>query len=522
MSFVMRRWAAAWRAIAVRRPLAVALVGALSFGLSIAVSAIRLPEPQFHDEFSYLLAADTFLHGRLANPTHELWPHFETFHVLQVPAYASKYPPAQGLFLASGKVLGGHPIVGVWLATALAAAACCWMLQGFVPARFALLGGVLVAFHHGLQFYWLNYWNGSVALLGGALLYGALPRLWRRPQLGAALALAAGVALLANSRPYSGSIACIPVAIALAVRMTGRHRPPFASSFGRVVMPVAVVLVLVGAWMGYYNARITGSPFRLPYQVHSAQYAYTPAFLWQEPRPIPTYRNPMFERFYLGWQAEGYREQQSLFESFKRKRENLYFYITPLLMVPLLTFPWLLRSRRSRFALGSVALVFGTSLGVAGTHAHYIAPIAPLLFLLVVQGLRQLDLWRWRGRSLGHGLVLAIVAIQVAIFAAACVLYAAQEPPAWATRRADINEQLAGMPGKHLVLVRYPEDQSPHQEWVWNEADIDAAKVVWARPLAPDAEARLLAYFRDRQVWNLYPQRSGHELQKAPGAPKGG
>lgn len=402
--------------------------------------------------------------------------------------------------------------------TALAAAACCWMFQGFVPARFALLGGILVAFHHGLQFYWLNYWSGSVALLGGALLYGALARLWRRPRVGPALALAVGIALLANSRPYSGLIASIPVAIALAMRLAGRHRSPVAASFRRVLLPVSIVLALVGLWMGHYNTRITGSPFRLPYQVHSDQYSYTPVFLWQEPRPVPAYRNTMFERFYLGWQAEGYREQQSLGESFARKRKNLYFYVTPLLMLPLLTLPWVLRSRRSRFALGCVALVFGASLGVAGTHPHYIAPVAPLLFLLVVQGLRQIDLWRWRGRALGHQVVLGIVVVQIGIFVAACVLYAAQEPPAWAARRASIQQELDEMPGKHLVLVRYTDDQSPHEEWVWNEAEIDAARVVWARPLAPEAEQRLIDYFGDRQVWNLFPHRSGDELQKVASA----
>src|SRR5258708_10519099 len=93
-------------AFAQHRVRAVISVGLLALGIRLALLPILpIPQPKVSDEFSYLLQSDTFSHGRLANPTHPMCIHFETFQENWHPTYASMYYPAYGAFLAFGQVV---------------------------------------------------------------------------------------------------------------------------------------------------------------------------------------------------------------------------------------------------------------------------------------------------------------------------------------------------------------------------------------------------------------------------------
>ena len=506
-----------------RRGLSVIVVGVTALVVRAALIPVEpIPQPGVHDEFAYLLTADTFAHGRLTNPTHPMWMHFESVYINQKPTYSSMFYPAQGLFLAVGQVIFGHPFWGVWLSVGMMCAAICWMLQAWLPPSWALLGGLLAVIRLGSFSYWANsYGGGAVAAIGGALVLGALPRIKQHPRVRDSLLMGLGLALLANSRPYESLFFCLPVAILFLAWMFGQNRPQ--QWWQKIVLPVGLVLALTITAMGYYFWRTTGSPITTPYLINTKIYNPVPYFPWQKLKPIPEYHHQLIRSFYLGWAIEHLTSATSspVLVALSKAYNFWLFFLGPTFTVPLLmlfiVLPYGFSLRdidpNTRFLLLTCcATTVGLLLPIY-FNPHYPAPMTCVIYALLLQAMRHIMSWKSRGRLIGLAMIRAVVGTIVLLVPLRAFTGRLQPPIptsfpiTWCSRpielpdRAALQSQLSARNDRHLVIVHYQPDHPGLQEWVYNEADIDNAKVIWARDMGASSNEELITYFRDRRVW---------------------
>jgi hypothetical protein len=523
--------------LARRRGAVVLSVGFLALGLRLAVLPIEpVPEPVSHDEWGHLLAADTFAHWRLTNPTHPLWVHFESFSIMQQPTYQTYMQPGQGMILALGKIIFGHPYWGVWLSCGIMCGAITWMLQSWMPSRWALIGGLLAILRYGIFGYWANsYWGGALGAIGGALVLGALPRIKRTQRIRDALVMAIGLGILANSRPYEGFIFSLPVAVALLWWVFSKRAPAFRISFNRVLAPLCIALAIIATATCYYFWRLTGNPFIMPY--HGSQEGYVaPYMIWQSPRPAPAYHHYVFWKMCVELAPQMYAIARSPSGLLLKAIWWWPFFLGPIFTFAMLMavatlpygFSWRHISKNMRF-LFILSFVFVVGLVLETLFCpHYAAPSTAIILILMLQAMRCLQSWHPGGRPAGLFITRSILPICLIMFA----LRAAAGPlhiplngpitPGWSQAdvqsfgRGNIERQLQQLPGKQLVVVRYIRSHEPFEEWVYNESDIDASKIVWAREMDPGENQKLLAYFKDRQAWLLEADEKPARLSAYP------
>ncbi len=490
---------------------AIVLVGLTSLAArALLLPVVAIPKPAIQDEFSYLLAADTFAHGRLANPTPAFAAHFETLQELIRPTYSSKYPPFSGQVMALGQKLTGQPWFGVWLAGGVLCAAICWALQGWLPPVWALVGALIALLKIGIVSYWSeSYWGGTCTAIGGALVVGALPRLIRRPGRGPALAFAAGLAILANTRPYEGMLLALPCLVYLAY---GFWRQRAGGLLRSVVLPAAAVLIPAAGWMAYYNYRVTGNPWEMPYLAHERQYdMWSPLVLQPRPGPKPVYSNAFLEDFWVNGDRNDKREAREHLvktHAFDLYRLATFFLGLPLTLCLLACLRALWRDRAARGGLLLLGAFYAGAAFNLRLFPHYAAPATALVYIVAAAGIRAMRR-AWPGTAEERAYIAWAVAGAFTVVTLAGLL-TAQNRYLFGSidyhvraERAAIEDRLERMPGDQLVLVSYGPKHEIYQELVYNQADIDHARIIWARSLSPEQDQALVEHYGGRRAWML-------------------
>lgn len=504
-----------WRAVG-RRPVAsILIVSALPVLVRLSLLPwIPVPDPLVHDEFSYLLAADTFASGRITNPAHPLWHSFESFHILNQPSYMSMYFPGQGAVLAIGKVLFGHPWGGVVLSMAIFLGLLCWALQAIVPSRWALFGGLAFGMSTGVFHYWMNsYWGGAVPGIGGCLVAGAALRLnndpWQsaRRWRGYLLVASAGVVVLVNSRPWEGLFVVLPCSILIAYTILRRtHRP--ALEWARIMAPSMLLLTCFGALQLYYNYRVAGSPFELPYTHQRKMYEVVLNLPWHPRPPVLSYRHPEMRKLYVEWETTF---QDADLPSTPRRwfRQIVFRTLTALKLFPihfLLALPALMLAWRARGVRPLFGILSATVIGIsiqAYLLPHYLAPIAVVLVGLTVVALRYACAVIICGRRFGLPLIL-VGLFSIGYGAKTSISnYLVDQRQGFVPARQAVIRRLQAQSGSHLVFVRYTPQYDIQREWVYNNADIDKSQIVWARFYTEESRLALMRYYRNRAAWVL-------------------
>lgn len=485
-----------------RLPMLWAFVAIVVFRI-LMMSAIGPPVPAIHDEFSYLLAADTYASSRLANPPHPLWQAFESIHILSQPTYASKYQPAQGLFLALGQVVFGNPYWGVILMTALMGAALVWMLFAWLPRSWAILGGAIcVASLLGNE--WArSYWGGALAGLAGALLLGAYRHITFYRRYGYSWLMGLSLVLLFWTRPFEGGLLAATVCAALLVWAIRSDGPPIR----RVFIPIAVLVVAGAAFQCYYDFRVTGDWKTMPYLEYSRQYQMAPLFWVAHPTPPKTYRSATLQEQHAVWEMQEYRGLLEHWRMGWLERLRLLARPYPAMGFLLAALVGLFMGDRTQCFLS--AAFFGVMVPASlevWVMRHYFAPVFGLTVLIACR-----LAWRVRRKARPVGSIVA-AAIVIACLSPGLywsvrgvgseVKHHLQDQAEFPFVRSAMNARLVSEGGLNLILVRYKPSHFVAEEWVYNRADIDRSPVVWAREGGVDT-SKLLDYYRNRKVWFL-------------------
>jgi hypothetical protein len=267
----------------------------------------------------------------------------------------------------------------------------------------------------------------------------------------------------------------------------------------------------------------------MPYAEHERQYAIAPVFIFLPLNPVPDYNHAVIGAWWKQDPALRARSEGVFRYLLNHAYVLLIFYIGPAFLLAYAAL-WRVRSRATIRWLAALLLfqILAIFL-VAYPMPHYTAPATALILLLAVYGLRSLRRWKVEAQW-GTGFARVAVLASLIRFVLCPVTPAAIRVLGWDQSNASwrcctggidfgrnaVAQELEGQPGRHLVIVKYGLQQLGFREYVYNLADIDSQKVVWARSMSASEDQRLLDYYKDRRVWLLNVEGGHYDLQPYP------
>lgn len=488
-----------------------------TLALLLLLSFMAWPYPIAPEEFSLRLAADTFAHGRLTNPTHPLWTFFETMQVISKPFYASKYPPAPGMIMAFGQFFLGTPVAGIWLAYVGAVLAVYWVLTLCLPPVPALVGGALVATHATFVLNWgLAFWGGGVLMAGGALVLGATLSLLRQPRGRHVSLMALGLLLLWTDRTYEGLVfSLIPVGVLLYMLQQVQYwhgtRPLLRWIPGLLLIGVSLLA------QPAYNEEVTGEPFRAPHSLYYTQYEQARLLVFQSAKREPFYNRPEMKKMHKREAANFfYRETVEGFLGGILTKVIVFenFYLSLLFLVPFVLFLISPKAASDRVVLWMILVLFGANLICVQEMPQCMAPATAALAVAVGQGM--LFMWQanMRWREWGQRCVLAVLLSALPLLLWESIQQARSSGRQLVRQRQADEDYLDEKGGQHVVLVKYGPQHPVRNEWVYNLADIGQQSVIWAVDKGAIQNQALFRYYPTRTFWQVRPDENGSRLYR--------
>jgi len=485
----------------------------LSFNLIFFIA--QKPVASIYDEQSYIFQAQTFLEGRLVNPTPPHWEHFQTFFIVPEPYFVSKFPPGQALFMAFGKLISGEFIVGIWIIFILACIATYWMLLVYVKPHWAFLGALGVASNGHLLLEWSNsYWGGALAMLGGALVFGAIKRIVDsdlRVVLNSSF-LALGAVILAYSRPFEGLISSATLIIPVIYgRLFFNYKPKVLLT--KIILPASIILILGLGFLLYYNNTITGSYTKLPYSLYQSRYETARSFLFQKPHESPEGIPFQMSKFHDNELKRYLSRRSSIMGFLKGVSEKLFmfgrYYINIIYLLPFLFFVFSPKGFWQKYSLGVLLILLACNFVTTWNETYYIAPITVLFIYMIISGFRLASFRKWNFYQSTINTIIVIILLHPFIGVAA---HLKRDRSDFAIIKKEHIARLNLNSKKDLVIVHYAQEHKSNNEFVYNEPDIENADVIWARDLGVIKNKELVDYFKERNIWYFYPDQDSHEL----------